>query len=395
MLVRAWSSFVALPRWARAIAWFFAWPLLAAAAVVVKTADRTRPRYVEAGALLFIGGFVWSAVLVGVFSGPAERDLAAAPVSPPTAEAAATVDAATATPDASAGDDAEEIESEDGDDAATSTASDAEPGEEAPAGGDDREDEGGATDADPTGDTTGDTTRDRPAKDAAETAGGLTWTVFNVVDGDTVDVRAGNGTEERIRVIGIDTPERGQCGFGEATAALERMIDGRAVGLVPGARDDRDRYGRLLRYLDVGGVDPGLRLIEQGFAIARYDSRDGYGRHPREDAYVAADAASAAFTCAAKPAPAKPKPAPAAPKPSPTPAPAKPSPKPAPAKPTPSPTAEPAPPPPPPASGPGTGPGGAWKNCTEAREAGAAPVYRGDPGYGSHLDRDNDGIGCE
>ena len=39
--------------------------------------------------------------------------------------------------------------------------------------------------------------------------------------------------------------------------------------------------------------------------------------------------------------------------------------------------------------------GGAYRNCTEARAAGAAPVRRGDPGYGSHLDRDNDGVGCE
>ena len=38
---------------------------------------------------------------------------------------------------------------------------------------------------------------------------------------------------------------------------------------------------------------------------------------------------------------------------------------------------------------------GAYANCTEARNAGAAPVRRGDPGYGPHLDRDNDGIGCE
>lgn len=39
--------------------------------------------------------------------------------------------------------------------------------------------------------------------------------------------------------------------------------------------------------------------------------------------------------------------------------------------------------------------GRAFANCAEARAAGAAPVYRGDPGYGPHLDRDNDGIGCE
>lgn len=36
-----------------------------------------------------------------------------------------------------------------------------------------------------------------------------------------------------------------------------------------------------------------------------------------------------------------------------------------------------------------------FQNCTAAREAGAAPVHRGDPGYGTHRDRDGDGIGCE
>lgn len=36
-----------------------------------------------------------------------------------------------------------------------------------------------------------------------------------------------------------------------------------------------------------------------------------------------------------------------------------------------------------------------YRNCSEARAAGAAPVRRGDPGYAAHLDRDNDGIGCE
>ncbi len=45
---------------------------------------------------------------------------------------------------------------------------------------------------------------------------------------------------------------------------------------------------------------------------------------------------------------------------------------------------------------PARSPGGrAFANCSEARAAGAAPVRRGEPGYGPHLDRDNDGIGCE
>ena len=39
--------------------------------------------------------------------------------------------------------------------------------------------------------------------------------------------------------------------------------------------------------------------------------------------------------------------------------------------------------------------GVAFQNCSHARAAGAAPVRRGEPGYGPHLDRDNDGVGCE
>lgn len=36
-----------------------------------------------------------------------------------------------------------------------------------------------------------------------------------------------------------------------------------------------------------------------------------------------------------------------------------------------------------------------YRNCSAARAAGAAPVYAGEPGYASHLDRDGDGVGCE
>lgn len=41
------------------------------------------------------------------------------------------------------------------------------------------------------------------------------------------------------------------------------------------------------------------------------------------------------------------------------------------------------------------GPGGAFRNCAEARAAGAAPLRRGQPGYGAHMDGDGDGIACE
>ncbi|MFI9241660.1 excalibur calcium-binding domain-containing protein [Streptomyces sp. NPDC053086] len=49
-------------------------------------------------------------------------------------------------------------------------------------------------------------------------------------------------------------------------------------------------------------------------------------------------------------------------------------------------------------SGSGSGSGGGsvyYANCSEARAAGDTPLYAGDPGYDSHLDRDGDGVACE
>ncbi|MHA6767031.1 excalibur calcium-binding domain-containing protein [Sphingobium ummariense] len=40
-------------------------------------------------------------------------------------------------------------------------------------------------------------------------------------------------------------------------------------------------------------------------------------------------------------------------------------------------------------------PGDSWRTCTDARAAGTAPIYRGEPGYSEKMDRDGDGIACE
>ena len=114
--------------------------------------------------------------------------------------------------------------------------------------------------------------------------------VIRVIDGDTV-VIAG---DERVRLIGIDTPENGQCGFDEAKQALEKLLDSGSATFYSGTTSDKDKYDRLLRYIEVEGIDVGLNLISNGFAIARYDSRDGYGPHDRESEYTDADENSAA-----------------------------------------------------------------------------------------------------
>jgi endonuclease YncB( thermonuclease family) len=92
--------------------------------------------------------------------------------------------------------------------------------------------------------------------------------VTNVVDGDTIDVRLAGGRSERVRVIGIDTPERGACWASEATAATRRLALGKRVTLVGDAtQDTRDRYGRLLAYVWLpGGMDLGFQLVAGGHA---------------------------------------------------------------------------------------------------------------------------------
>ena len=121
--------------------------------------------------------------------------------------------------------------------------------------------------------------------------------VVDVVDGDTFRAVI-DGEKVRVRIMGINSPESG--GFreeedwgAEAKAYARKKLEGRTVHLFTDPGDPAyDQYDRLLRYVDVDGVDAGLELVRRGLAIARYDSRDGYGFHPREPQYIAADRGS-------------------------------------------------------------------------------------------------------
>lgn len=113
-------------------------------------------------------------------------------------------------------------------------------------------------------------------------------TVDHVVDGDTVDV---DGI--RVRMIGYDTPERGQCGFNEAKARVAELVaDQRVVVLDVAGVDKTDRYDRELAYIRRNEIDVSRVLISEGLAHARYDGLDGYDTHPLQDEYRALDAAT-------------------------------------------------------------------------------------------------------
>lgn len=85
--------------------------------------------------------------------------------------------------------------------------------------------------------------------------------VEEVTDGDTIVLKNG----EVVRYIGIDTPERGDPFFGEATEANQEMLERGRITLEYD-QDRRDRYGRLLAYVWVDTLLLNAELIRKGLA---------------------------------------------------------------------------------------------------------------------------------
>ena len=124
-------------------------------------------------------------------------------------------------------------------------------------------------------------------------------TVTKITDGDTIRIAE---LDEPIRILGYDTPERGECGYNEATNRLTQILASGTVTVTTDNGDNTDRYGRYLRHVLVNGVPVGLTMISEGKANARYDSLDGYPRHRYQDQYRAADGPNT-FNCVPPPPP--------------------------------------------------------------------------------------------
>lgn len=121
---------------------------------------------------------------------------------------------------------------------------------------------------------------------------GETGRVARIADGDTLRLTDGR----RVRLVQIDAPEPGsECWGIEAMEALSALAPpGSDVELARDpALDDRDRFGRLLRYVSVDGRNVNITLVERG-AAAPYFFRGDRGRHADEllDAAEAAVAAN-------------------------------------------------------------------------------------------------------
>jgi len=95
--------------------------------------------------------------------------------------------------------------------------------------------------------------------------------IDRIIDGDTVE---SNGTS--IRLLGINTPERGEKYYSEAKKFLENLVLNETVRLEYG-KEREDRYRRTLAYLYLGNENINKKLIEKGYANIYFPSgRDIY-----------------------------------------------------------------------------------------------------------------------
>jgi endonuclease YncB( thermonuclease family) len=87
--------------------------------------------------------------------------------------------------------------------------------------------------------------------------------VTAVVDGDTVRVRDTQGLTHRLRLAGIDAPEKAQPYSRQATQHLHRLLQNQNVVVEP---EKTDRYGRTIAKVKLGQVDAGVAQLQAGLA---------------------------------------------------------------------------------------------------------------------------------
>ncbi|MEM5797374.1 MAG: thermonuclease family protein [Candidatus Aenigmatarchaeota archaeon] len=101
-----------------------------------------------------------------------------------------------------------------------------------------------------------------------------TFNVTKVLDGDTIEIETG----EKVRLLGINAPEINEHYYQEAKDRLAELVNGKLVKLEAG-REDKDIYGRLLRYVFVDDVFVNLQLLREGYATV-------YITNPEEKYYL-------------------------------------------------------------------------------------------------------------
>jgi len=116
--------------------------------------------------------------------------------------------------------------------------------------------------------------------------------VVRVIDGDTFCVTYSDGSEDTVRILGVDTPETNDRGNSEggfagisdpsyltswgkrASSFTRDLLLGKDVILSGDCRaGSRDQYGRLLSYVTSDGIDVGSLLVKEGYAEGLHERR--------------------------------------------------------------------------------------------------------------------------
>lgn len=119
-----------------------------------------------------------------------------------------------------------------------------------------------------------------------------TYQVIKIIDGDTFDATDGT-ILFRVRIAGMDAPEKGSPFSKLATVELSRRIEGKKVEIQP-VGPKMDRYNRILGQVMVDGRDIGIEMIEKGLAtyyrpgcVDYPANKNSYDYDPRS--YIAAE----------------------------------------------------------------------------------------------------------
>ncbi len=88
-----------------------------------------------------------------------------------------------------------------------------------------------------------------------------TYLVSQVLDGDTVQLDDG----EKVRLLGINTPEKSEYYYQQAKDRLKELVEGKKVRL-ESVSEDKDKYDRLLRYIFTDNTLVNLQLVKEGYA---------------------------------------------------------------------------------------------------------------------------------
>jgi endonuclease YncB( thermonuclease family) len=108
----------------------------------------------------------------------------------------------------------------------------------------------------------------------------ITAKVVSITDGDTLRILVGK-EQVKIRLAGIDAPEKGQAFGTKAKEVLDNMVKGKTVNV---ETQGLDMYGRTIGTITIDGLNVNLELVKQGMAwrYTKYDKEKIYLQAEKE-----------------------------------------------------------------------------------------------------------------